>query len=356
MKTSIGLAVGLGLSLAIASSVQLSPGAHPAPSASLLTSDNVRSEFDLYEALKSNDAASVKRLLKQHIDLNHLYQPPLLDVRATSYHAAPFLYWALLFGCQNDIHTALIESGANVNFRFREPEDVTLLMQAAYQFPAASVRFLLDHGARINDRTRSGRTALMFAVTDGNPALGERSGADAAENASLLVSRGASVGVRDSSGKTPAMVAALNYRGSAASLTVLLAYRAKANEADAAGVTPLMCASQPGNLKAVKLLLQHGASVKACDREGQTALMHALYPHCSKVNLSGVMEALYHAGVEINAQNQRGETALDYATEWEERLGSIVPLLERLHAVHGKNPHSRMPPDCLKATTLWPSL
>lgn len=343
---SLKLALLLGLSLAVAASAQQSPGASSDPTASSLTSDTPKSEADLYQALKSNDLASVKRLLKQHFDLNQLYQPRRLDVRATSYHAAPFLYWALLFGCRNEIREALIASGADVNFRFREPEDVTLLMQAAYQFPAASVRFLLNHGARINDRTQSGRTALMFAVTDGNPELGERYGGNAAENASLLISRGARVGVRDSSGKTPAMVAALNYQGSAAPLTVLLAHGAKANEADTARVTPLMYASEPANLKAVKLLLRHGARVKAVDRDGQTALMYALYPHCGKGDLTGVIEALCHAGVNINAEDRWGETALDYATEWEERLGSALPLLERLHAVHGRNPRlHRRPPD-----------
>jgi ankyrin repeat protein len=336
MKTSVTLLLLCALLLALPAPAQPRPASTPPKSAASIATGAL--EARLYEALKSNDTASVKRLLKQRIDLNKLYQHSRPDVRATAYHSAPFLYWALLFGCCQEIRNALIASGADVNFRFSEPEDVTLLMQSAYQFPAASVKFLIDHGARVNDRTRSGRTALMFAVTDSDPALGERYGGDAAKNAELLISRGARVRIRDRNGHTAAMVAAKNYNGSAEALALLLAHGAKVNEADAVGVTPLMCAAQPANLKAVKLLLRHGASVKARDRDGQTALMHAFYPHCSKSDLSGVIEALTRAGANINAQDRQGETVLDYATAWKERLGSTLPLLHQLGAVHGSNP------------------
>ncbi|MCW3051351.1 MAG: hypothetical protein JWN14_521, partial [Chthonomonadales bacterium] len=188
MKTSATLLILWGLLSTVAASAQQPLASPLTRSAASLTPEDLRREAALYEALKSNDPVAVKRLLKHKIDLNPLYQPPLLDVRATAYHAAPFLYWALLFRCRNEILRALVASGADVGFRFHEPEDVTLLMQTAFQFPAASVRFLLDHGARINARTLSGRTALMFAITDDDPALGERSGADAAGNAALLIS------------------------------------------------------------------------------------------------------------------------------------------------------------------------
>lgn len=343
MKRSTTLLILWGLLSAVASSAQ-----QPLPpplirSAASLTPEDRMRDADLYEALKSNDPIAVKRLLKQKGDPNHLYQPPLLDVRATAYHAAPFLYWALLFRCRSEILRALVAAGADIDFRFPEPEDVTLLMQTAYQFPAASVRFLLDHGARINARTLSGRTALMFAVTDGDPALGERYGADAAGNAALLISRGAHVGLRDSHGTSAAMVAARNYQGSDAALAVLLAHGAKVNEADAKGAIPLMYASEPANVNAVKLLLQKGANGQACDREGQTALMYALYPHCSKGDLGQVVEILCQAGRNINVRNRRGETALDYVDGWEERIGSALPVLERFHAVHGTNPRQEKP-------------
>jgi ankyrin repeat protein len=342
MKTFETLWIACALLLVVAASAQQSPASAPTgPNTPAMFRKATRGA-SLYRALRSNNTAAVKRLLKQGVDLNDLYQPPILDVRSTAYHAAPFLYWALLFRCGDETLKALVGSGADVNFRFREPEDVTLLMQAAHQFPAASLRFLLDHGARINDQTRSGRTALMVAVTDGDPSLGERYGADPRANAALLISRGARVGVRDSRGKTAAMVAALDYGGSAELLAGLLARGAKVNEADDEGVTLLMYASTPANLKAVNLLLRRGASVTARDTEGRTALMHALYPHCGKVDLPGVVGALCKAGVDVNARDRQGETALDYMTQWEDRLGSARPLLESFHAVHGSGP-TRVP-------------
>lgn len=300
-------------------------------------------EARLYDALRANDLTAVKRLLQPKVNLNILYQPALPDVRATAYQAAPFLYWALLFRCRRAILEALVAAGADVNFRFSEPEDVTLLMQAAYQFPAAAVRFLLDHGAKVNAQTRSGRTALMVAVTESDPEMGQRYGAQAAVNAALLIARGARVGVRDNSGRTALMAAAMTSWGSDATLALLLAHGAKVNEADADGATPLLYAAEPANLKAVERLLRQGADVKARDRTGQTALMYALYPHYGKSDLEGVVEALCRAGVEVNARNRQGQTALDYVTGWEERVGEAAPVLARFHAVHGTHRPTRQP-------------
>lgn len=329
-----------GLLLAVSASGSQAP---LAPAASL-ASPTATAQARLYEALRSNDQAAVKRLLKHRCDLNILYQPPLLDVRATAYHAAPFLYWALLFHCRREILQALVTSGADVNFRFQEPEDVSLLMLTAYQFPVASVRFLLDQGARVNAQTRSGRTALMFAVTNDDSTFGPTYGANHLANAALLLARGARIGLRDSDGKTAAMVAAQNYENSASTLALLLAHGAKVNEADASGVTPLMLAAQPANLDAVTLLLRHGAHVKVCDKRGLTALMWALYPHGGKSDLSGVIATLCQAGVDVNARDRLGRTALDYVTGWEERLGEAIPVLKRFHAVHGTNIRTETPP------------
>ena len=343
MKTTAKLLLAGGLLLAVsASGMQppLAPSEPPAP----LASPTATTQTRLYKSLRSNDLVAVKRLLRQRCDLNVLYQPPLLDVRATAYHAAPFLYWALLFHCRREILQALVAAGADVSFRFQEPEDVSLLMLTAYQFPAASVRFLLEHGAPVNAQTRSGRTALMFAVTNDDSTFGPTYGANHVTNVALLLARGARIDVRNSDGRTAAMVAALNYENSAATLALLLAHGARVNEADSSGATPLMFAAQPANLDAVTLLLRHGANVKARDRQGQTTLMWALYPHCGKSDLSGVIATLCQAGANVNARDRLGRTALDYVTGWEERLDEGVPVLKRFHAVHGTNLRTETPP------------
>src|ERR1044071_7725378 len=92
MKTSTTLLILCGLLLAIASSAQQSPSSPPTRSAASPSLEAMTTEADLYDALKSNDPVAVKRLLQQKVNLNHLYQPSVLDVRATAYHAAPFLY------------------------------------------------------------------------------------------------------------------------------------------------------------------------------------------------------------------------------------------------------------------------
>ncbi|MDD2723306.1 MAG: ankyrin repeat domain-containing protein [Methylovulum sp.] len=75
------------------------------------------------------------------------------------------------------------------------------------------------------------------------------------------------------------------------------------------GIWPLILASQQGCCDVVNFLLEQQAAMDVLDRYGNNALWAACY-----AENSGCIDALIHAGIDINYQNSAsGATALIYA-------------------------------------------
>ncbi len=96
--------------------------------------------------------------------------------------------------------------GRNVDINSRYQHDLTLLMWAsgadenvAEADAVEVVKYLLDAGARIDDRDSRGRTALMIAAEGGR-----------AEIAALLLARGADPSLKDQAGKRAADLTSLS--------------------------------------------------------------------------------------------------------------------------------------------------
>ncbi|SFK01669.1 ankyrin repeat domain-containing protein [Methylocapsa palsarum] len=86
------------------------------------------------------------------------------------------------------------------------------------------------------------------------------------------------------------------------------------------GVTPLMMASQAGNLKIVRALIAAGAALDARNDDGNTALWLACYS-----GRTDVVDALADAGSAIDNRNENGATAVMYAAS-----SGKAAVLERL--------------------------
>ncbi len=75
-----------------------------------------------------------------------------------------------------------------------------------------------------------------------------------------------------------------------------------------------MHACEEGNLEEVLLEISRGADVNTCNKNGTTALMYAKTAAIGSADLR-IIKALLQAGAQIDATDNKGRNALDYASE-----------------------------------------
>jgi ankyrin repeat protein len=160
----------------------------------------------------------------------------------------------------------------------------TRLADAAMQGDRATVQSLIAAKIDVNLAQGDGSTALHWAAYR-----------DDIEMARLLIRAGANVKAVTRLGDyTPVFWAAKN--GSAPMIDLLIKAGVDVNASNKAGTTPLMLAAASGKADAVKVLLDHNASVDALDTiNGQTALMFA-----AAVNAGPAVKLLAARGASLN--------------------------------------------------------
>jgi ankyrin repeat protein len=266
---------------------------------------------DLFTAIRDGDTIRIKALLQRGADVNardedratalmhaaadaDLSLMKLLlekgaEVNATSKSAATALVWALhdvekvklllkhgakgldaAFLGAADIPGAtpvlklLAEHGANLHYR---ENGFTPLMAASRAGNLSAVRYIIDHGADVRAKTKSGYTALYAAASwPDNAAVIQTlldHGADA--NAEVQVTQPIHQVF------TPLWAAAMH--PDVDSLERLLAKGANVNrQAGTYRPTPLIMASTAASEATVRLLLRAGADVNATDTLGNSPL------------------------------------------------------------------------------------
>lgn len=137
------------------------------------------------------------------------------------------------------------------------------LIDAVRDDNRGAVELLLRQNSDPNARESDGSTPLGWAATRANT-----------EIAGMLLKAGADPNLTNELGIGPLVLAITN--GSAEMVTLLLSNRADPNVARENGETPLMTAARMGRTDFMKLLLAKGAAVNAREKKyGQTALMWA---------------------------------------------------------------------------------
>jgi uncharacterized protein len=222
-----------------------------------------------------------------------------------------------------DIVKLLVEAGANVNIT-RQNNDNALLSaarngyQAVFDYLSPLTHFefhiealeVLPAGIRsreFEDNADPQSCALTHAIMDGD-----------LDQVQEVLDSGVNVNALDDLGSTPLMYAALKRLPEI--VKRLLEAGANPNLPDGEdGRTPLMVASGPvwENESTIicRLLLAAGGEVNAYDSEGQTPLMHTVFPFYDyephKRDRKEYIVLLLEAGADVNARNiKTGQTAL----------------------------------------------
>ena len=231
-----------------------------------------------------------------------------------------------------EVLRCLIENGADVNLS--TDDNRTPLMTACEYGHVNAVSVLIEHGANVNLQDQGGLTAVHYAVRGSH--AGEilscllENGGDvdsitfddctplmiAAEKgdtevATLLIEHGANVGLSDKTGAT-ALCHALSCLGNFCEVMSCLIE----NGADINACTsynccnPLMMACENNQLNAVTFLIERGALVNLQDKEGQTALHHAIQANSGFHEPYEVLDCLIQNGADVNTQSNEGRTPL----------------------------------------------
>ncbi|HET8699418.1 MAG TPA: ankyrin repeat domain-containing protein, partial [Gammaproteobacteria bacterium] len=221
----------------------------------------------------------------------------------------------------------------------RTPEmwgGVTPLVFAARQGDIESAKVLLDHGADVNQQTEGGWTPLLTAVQNRYYKL-----------AAFLLEHGADPRIQNEGGWSPLYIATDNRNIEGGDyptrkpdmdhfeiIKLLIDHGADVNARMHSstetrtifthqwlyeeGATPFLRAAQSSDLPLMKLLLEHGADPKLDTDDGTTPLMVAsgigwvegvTYEWSRDANLETV-KTLLDLGVDVNAHNSEGRTAL----------------------------------------------
>jgi ankyrin repeat protein len=206
----------------------------------------------------------------------------------------------------------LIQRGADVRARARSGYDA-LMVATTYLGTSESVKLLLGHGAEVRPSTR-----VMF---DASPLFLAASAGDL-DNIALLLPKGADPNRKmDVIGMFPTspLIQAVGF-GDANVVQALIAGGANVYERDSDKMTPLHWAVVEHHLAVVKALLAAGADVNTVDRFGYTPLLYAATIDFGDAD---TVAALLHAGANPNFQDKKGKTALAQAQNYPYILAAL---------------------------------
>lgn len=290
-------------------------------------------DLRLVEAVKHRNQEDVRRLLKQHVDVN----TPQPD-------GATALHWAAHW---DDLETAdlLIRAGAHVNAANdlgvtplalacysanasmverllaaganpnAAPTGEPVLMTAARTGSVQSVKALLLHGANVNAKDAvHGQTALMWAVAHKHSDIVE-----------TLIETGADIHARSNISRV--LVSNANRYGG---VTTSAAPDRAVTDIEQGGSTALLFAARQGDLASARLLLAAGANANDTAPDGTSALVMAAHS-----GQGAVAAWLLDNGADPNAAGA-GYTALHAAV-----LRADPDLLKAL-LTHAANPNARL--------------
>ncbi len=269
--------------------------------ADLNKTDN-QNRHSLFIAVESGQTDAVRKLIALGADVGK-------DVLSNS-NKSSMMHW-IDEKHYTEILTLLVEAGANINAV--DSNGQTPLHRACDYTRQDKILPLLQMGAEVNGINKSGQRPIDELVDNYSYRNGDmpeaihallRAGADPGLSPSPLVQR------------APLHVAA--EAGHIQSTKLLLQKGAPADVTERSGMqhTPLHLAAESGHTSVGELLMAHGANPRKVDTDGRNALHLA-----ARGGYEGFINLMIDkAGVDINARDKNGWTALHHACATEKPL------------------------------------
>ncbi|XP_073228584.1 ankyrin repeat domain-containing protein 16-like [Porites lutea] len=274
----------------------------------------------LVAAVENGDLDSVKVLFKHNVhigvplrdglflsvvngntDILRYFLENRADVDARLKNEWTLLMGASLCGRTNAVNV-LLQYGANVALTHNRLGSTALHFAAGSSHNSGEIlRCLIENGADVNGVNKVKHTPLMIAAKRGH-----------INALTLLIKHGADVDLQDSDGYKALHHAVYGSDVSSEILSCLIGIGADVNARTNNGVTPLMIAAEKGHINAVTSLVKCGANVDLQDKDGQTALHHAM--QSPQASICEVLSCLIKDGADVNAHTFHNETPLMLAS------------------------------------------
>jgi ankyrin repeat protein len=274
-------------------------------------------ETALMWAAGLDHAAAVSMLVKNKANLDIQSKPTSFPRKVGGQTVLPRGgFSALMYAARQNAMgaaRALVEAGANLNLA--DPEGTTALLLAITNGHFDMAAMLIEAGADPNAADETGRGPLYATVemntlefTHGRPAPKKTSKATPTDIVRLLLTHGANP---NQTLKTP----------------VLRRHNSPGNQFLGNGSTPLMRAARGGDIPLMKLLIEHGADPRIKQKNNTTILMLAAglgrrfdqnsdsleYERATEEDLLRSVKFCIELGIDVNAANDAGDTALHWA-------------------------------------------
>ncbi|XP_063923969.1 uncharacterized protein LOC135138056 isoform X2 [Zophobas morio] len=243
----------------------------------------------LHYAIKSgrNNQDIIQLLIDNGIDLN-----------TRNKNGTTALHLACLEGINANVQM-LLDSGTLINIMDKDQNNALHYASESMNNNVHVMKLLIEKGIHVNDQNKYGTTALQIACLEG-----------VYENAKILLDCGASINIANNANNNALHFASESKKDNRGVIKLLIEKGIDVNAQNENGKTALQFACLEGIYENAEMLLDFSASIGITDEDNNNALHYA--SSAENVNRS-LIKLLIEKGININAQNKNGMTALQLA-------------------------------------------